>query len=387
VTNFAWGVPAAWPAPPYGSASQPNWTKYNAFLQGLVATYQGQVSYWEFWNEPDLGYSWPGSGTNTSNCPDAISGNSQETALLYKTYENFYQTMHSALGPGAMLVAPSLNHYCLVALRKFLGFAVAHHLQVNVLSWHELAASEPDLPSIAAHLKEARAAFFNNPTYQRLNLQEIHINETVGPDDTFDPGEAAAYLYFTETGGADFAVRSCFGDASSGGGKSTGCQNNTIDSVLAPLPPGSGPATLRYSRATGWVYTVYASLRQQRVPCTPPAAMVCFAGLNSPSGAVVLIGSIASNGSSAPSLELKNLRTRPDFASAKMLHVVTEELSPGQGAVVDPSSVQDVSVPFTQSSVTVPLQPVAPHQAMVVTVSPGNLLSPVPPYRFPMPRP
>jgi RNA polymerase sigma factor (sigma-70 family) len=150
------------------------------------------VKYWDFWNEPDFNHFWPHASGADTVCQDPLPADPMRE-----------------LGPEAMLVAPSPGSCCEPFLCAFLDYAVRHRLEVNVLAWHELRETQADLPQIEKHLREARAKFFFDPTrpataaWRALNLQRIHINEYLGPEHNFHPGEAAAYLYYLERGGAD----------------------------------------------------------------------------------------------------------------------------------------------------------------------------------------
>ena len=381
VTNFAWGTPKqlhprtdgsppqpTWfpaGAPPYGSDPRhPDWTNYERFLLELTRLHRANPpNYWEFWNEPDLAYSWPRTFPDTDiahRCPVKIPDDINLTSL-FQTYEVFHRTLKRELGRDTMLIAPSLNSYCVPLLTKFLDYALAQKLDVNVLAWHELAATQNDLPAIAAHLKDARTRFFS-AKYRPLNLREIHIHETVGPAHTTHPGEAVAYLDMLERGGADYAARACFGDPTDElGGRPSGCQNNTLDSILVPLLPGAARDTPRETRATYWVYERYAQLRNQRATCTTSHVQVaCIAGINADGDPTVLLGSYANDGTAAVpvTVEFKGMEVRRAVISIA-------RLASGDGPVAAPVTIKEVSI---DQKLRLLVPGLSPHEAVILTM-------------------
>jgi len=386
VTNFMWGVPRAnWQPtgnPPYGNDPQkPDWSRYEQFLTSLARQNRDRVTFWEFWNEPDFENSWPQTAAGGERCPDSW-GPDPSQDLLFETYAHFYHVMRRELGADALLVAPSTASYCLSYLRKFLDFSIARGLEVNVLSWHELGGpSERNLSLIEDHLAQARAEFFFDPArphtarYRPLKLKQIHINEMVGRVHYFRPGETAAYLYFLERGGADAAGHACWEDNGAGDARATGCQNNTLDSLLVPLSPDAPPSSPRQPRAVWWVYKAYADIRARRVPCEPNSPQtVCLAGLNDTGQPVLIVGSFAPDRKAAATLELdvQNLAGQPTFAAVRRVHARIERLEPGPQAVPAPSVVREMDLSVIAGHVPVALPPLASHEAYIVTITPNK---------------
>ena len=84
---------------------------------------------------------------------------------------------------------------------------------MSFVSWHENLQPDQSIAAGADRLVQARAALLGDPRYRRLGLREIFVNEYVGLEDRFLPGEAVAYLDALERGGADLAARSCWAPA------------------------------------------------------------------------------------------------------------------------------------------------------------------------------
>src|SRR5579871_3238587 len=375
-----WGVPRFdWSphmGPPYCnrkpddcSASERNWGDYEKLVEDTVAAHKTEVAYWEFWNEPELASRWPQSRSNPVPCPTPWG---QDTArdLLFQTYMHFYQAVRKAAGADALVVAPSISTYCPEYIGAFLDFAADKHLEVNVLSWHELRKSEEDLPSVEQHLKDARARFFTG-RYAALNLKSIHINEVGGPKHTFNPGEAASYLYFLERGGADMAGHACWPD-----GNSTGCQNGSIDSLVTPSIGES-----QRPRATWWVYKSYADIRKHRVACNVQTRRAsCLAGLNENGEPVLIIGSFGDRGAGSNGivLKLRNVTRLPSGAADVLIYGRVAHLKPGPGPVVAPDTSLSSNFSAREGLLDITLPALGAHEAYVVTLTAAAQVKPPP---------
>ena len=55
-------------------------------------------------------------------------------------------------------------------------------------------------------LRYARKEYVENARFQKLKLNEIHVNEYVGEVDQYRPAELLAFLFYLERGGADYAA-------------------------------------------------------------------------------------------------------------------------------------------------------------------------------------
>jgi hypothetical protein len=142
---------------------------------------------WDLWNEPDSELF--------------FGGNRQQ---FCETFARGAKVLREELGPQVVLSGPSLAQYDPTYIAEFLDYCVAHRIPLQVLSWHELFV-DANIPSVKAHLVEARQRFVNNPAYRSLGIKKIQINEIVGPGANFQAGEILGYLKALEDGGADGA--------------------------------------------------------------------------------------------------------------------------------------------------------------------------------------
>jgi uncharacterized iron-regulated protein len=378
VASFLWNKPgaAASSHPAFGQdAAHPDWSEYEQFLTGLAGRYKEAVRYWEFWNEPDFDHFWPHATHADTRCGEPLE-NDPLRDRLFEAYGHFVQVMRGELGPEAQLVAPSLAAYCEPFLRAFLQYAAAHRLEVNVLAWHELRASQEDLPSIAEHLAQARREFFYDPhrpetaPYRNLHLRGIQINESVGPDHVFHPGDTAAYLYFMERGGADAAVRACWPDEGAANAPgANGCNNNSIDNLLAPA--GSEPGTARQPRPNWWLYARYAQLQHRRVPCEPRwADAVCLAGTDAAGAPTVIVGRYGT-GAQPATLRLRLDGLAHDAALAgRNARVVVARLPAGPTPLPQLPTEAAFEATIRSGLVDLELPPLAAHEALLIRIEP-----------------
>lgn len=257
-----WGYPPTWRnGKPYE-----NVVAYEAMMRNLARSLNGQVAVWEVWNEPDPAFG-----------PNFWEGTELQ---FFQTYLVAYRALRDVLGPLADIAGPSITRYQPDYLRRFADFCLANGCEINVLTWHEMGADRP-LSTIADHIRTIRRDIVDNPAYAALRIREVHINESIGPSETYNPAAALTYNYYLELGGADAAARACWG----GTGADSDCFNNSLDGLITPI-------TWK-PRSVWWAHKLYADGVSSRVrsSATDPRVFALASRTSaSPSAAQVLTG-------------------------------------------------------------------------------------------------
>ena len=242
ILSDVWGYPASgvwakgrpWEVP----------IAYQALIREVLQPLQGQSVIAEVWNEPDSFFGqnyWDGT-----------------EAQFFEIYRRGFMVARATVGEGALIAGPSISRYDLAYLQRFADYCVANGCEVNVLTWHEMGFHRP-LSTIADHVAEVRREIVTNPAYAALRVREVHINETVGPQETYNPAASLTYLRYLEIGGADAAARACWSDSTSG---LSNCFNNSLDGLVTPGVGGW------QARGVWWAYKAYADGQATRVPST-----------------------------------------------------------------------------------------------------------------------
>lgn len=261
IVSDEWGYPAD--TPPWRGRGAPydDYEAYEAFVTGLAERWQGRPGViWDLWNEPDGSYFW--SGTE---------------AQYLETIRRTHDAIRSVLGPAAVIEGPSLETYDPARIIRFLDFAKANDLQIDVLSWHDFYGGVLST-LLRDHLVDARARFVDNPAYDSVGTREIHIDETMNEGVYLRPGDVLGALYYLEKGGAAAAGRACWNE-------STGVSNCYNGSLNGLLTRGA-----RQPRAAWWAEKAYADSRTGRVrTSTEDALTVAFSSVGA-SSAVVTVG-------------------------------------------------------------------------------------------------
>lgn len=268
VLSDGWGYPLEgnWKPP------QENMTAWEAYVRRIAEMTRGKEIYWDIWNEPDTSGSWRGPR-------DAF----------FATWIKAANILKQTLGPATKVGGPSVSSFQPEFLEAFLSSCLRAGCEVNFLSWHEL---EPwsDIALVERNVRFARQEYVDNPRFQKLNLQEIHVNEYVGEVDRYRPAELLAFLYYLERGGADYASRSCWGRH---------CEDNSIDGIIDPVT--------REPRAAWWVHALYAAGSERRVKAGSSFGHLVVFGQALPAGSEhvhALIGYYGHEGATARSLSV-----------------------------------------------------------------------------------
>lgn len=212
--------------------------EYEAMMRQIARDLRGQVDIWEIWNEPDPTYG-----------PNFWDGTEQQ---FFDTYLRAYRILRQELGNDALIAGPSLTRFLPGYLKRFADFCVANGCEANVLTWHELDIQRP-WSGIADRVREARATFTQDPAYAALRVREIHVNEIVGPLETYEPAASLMHLQQLEAAEVDATARACWQDSSN----TSDCFNNSIDGLLTP--------DTWQPRAVWWAYKLYADGAASRV--------------------------------------------------------------------------------------------------------------------------
>lgn len=314
--------------------------QWDAYVRKMIGYANGFHGAWDICNEPDLSNAW-------RQTPDQFFPVAVRAAAI----------LHAQPGPVAIVSGPSISHYDLSYLTRFLDYFKAHNARLDVLSWHELDV-DSNTPAIADHLREARNHFLNNPAYKSLGLKRIEINEMVGPSAQYRPGEMLGYLYYLEQGGADGACKGCWDN---------NCGNNTLDGILTP--------DTHEPMAAWWAYKTYADSLPLRIQSrVSDPRLAAFASRSADgNGAQALVGYFAYKDYSPPAiglrLRLQNVSRLKFVGDAASVHVTIERIpDSGRTPLAAPLKVKEGDLPVVGSAVTTTLPPLALHEAYLITL-------------------
>jgi hypothetical protein len=225
---------------PYAASPWSNWSAYRAFVRREVRNREASgtlPTYWEVQNEPDVLSHFDPRAPATS-------------ARLLTLYAVAYHAIVAEL-PHAKVVGPSIGSYLLRGDKRYLGlldfidFATRHQLRYAAVSWHELHAGDPrvpslQLPTLADRVEMVRTALRASPVLARAQiLVDEYGSAWSQPLVGWDLGHVIAL----EQAGVDGADRSCW----------SGCgSNDVLDSLLST--DGHTP------RITYWGRRAYAQM-------------------------------------------------------------------------------------------------------------------------------
>jgi len=326
----------------WGSPEVASMDKWDAFTRTMAERAGGRTYTWDIINEPDLSPS--------KAMPEQYS----------ELFAHSSGILHHLLGPQTLVSGPSISHYDLKYLTRFLDYCRAHDARVDVLSWHELN-SDSDVHAVTDHLLEARRRFLDDPAYKSLGIKKIEINEIVGPSAQYEPGEILGYFDALERGGADGACKGCWDD---------NCGNNTLDGLLTP--------DTHTPRAAWWAYKCYADTVPARVASRSLDPRLASFAASGTSAATVLVGcfrdtpseATLGTGPVAVSLRLAGLARLPFLRTAHRVHVRVQRIpDAGKAPVERLEAVQEQDIAMVGGGVRLLLPPLAAHEADLVTLS------------------
>lgn len=317
-----------------------NWERH---VRKMGRLHAGSAVYWDIWNEPDA-RAW--------NKTRFWSGN---RAQFFETYRRAYHILRRELASKAMIGGPSFANYEHDDLVAFLNYCNKNNLEVNFLSWHEsgeVGEADADPASIAKHLSEMKKLAL---AYPRLQIKEVLINESVGPDIHLYTGDILGVLYYLEKGGAAGTNRACW-DASD---HSNNCYNGSLDGLIVP-------ATKR-PRAAWWAYKIYADTLTNRVKATPVDADLALFAARIP--ALVLLGYFDQHQPASARLILKNL-PEAGFTQDTVLVNVYRIPATGEAPLEKPILVSRNRIDVINGNATVNILNLQPHEGYLLKLQP-----------------
>lgn len=340
VLSDLWGYPReGWRGrgPPWADLRE-----WKRFVRRTARAHRGQPVMWDVWNEPNVKEFWTGG-----------------RARFLRTYAVAARALRAELGGRATIGGPSISRYSPGYLRDFLESCVRARCPVSFLAWHENLQPDEPIAAAADRLIQARKELLGNPRYARLGLREIHVNEYVGQEDRYLPGEAVAYLAALERGGADLAARSCWGQPD--------CSPAGLDGLL--------DATSGKPRAIWWAHRWYAGGADGRVRSeSSDPSLPALAGATQ--GRVeVLLGSAPVRGPGArPPRTLRiglALRDLGSVLGQSGRARITVERVPASGerGLSRPERLRDRAVTLDGRALELRLPPLRAHEAMRVTIA------------------
>jgi hypothetical protein len=297
------------------------------------------VSY-DVWNEP--------------NFPMFFSGGRDK---LFKTYEMSYHIVREEAPDHHRIAGPSLFKYDKEYIIDFLEYCLEHNLEVDILCWHEI---HPTIPAIALHLQDIQETVLDNPRYDPLNIQEVHINEWSHYTDQYRPGDILGYLYYMETYGADKAAKACWKDSRNG----SNCANNTLNGIVTPV--GWEP------RSAWWAMKLYADGQATRVESnTDDPRTVALGSAIVDDHAQVLLGYF--DFADAPyacdvELHLKGLEKLTGQANGNVKLVFKHIPNTGEKVLNEPLLIKEEKVQYEDGQVITTLKNFALHDAWLVEI-------------------
>lgn len=338
VLSDVWGYPQdGWSrGPPWADLS-----KWERFVRRTARAHRGKVLMWDVWNEPDVKDFWSGGRRR-----------------LIRTYVTAARALREELGPRAVIGGPSISRFSMSYLRDLLEACVRARCPVSFISWHENLRTDQPIAAGAQRMMWARRELLGNPRYRRLGLREIHINEYVGVDDRFLPGELVAYLAALERGGADLAARSCWTDEE--------CSPAGVGGLVE--------AASGMRRAVWWVHRWYAEGAAGRVRSDSSNPSIATLARAIPGRVEALIGNAPVRGPGAPAA--KSLRIALALSDLGRVlgtrgraRVTIYRVRPSGGRGLDgPDRLRDLDVTLDGRPLELRLPPLRPHEAMRVVL-------------------
>lgn len=336
-----------WGYPPTGWAGRgPPWAdlgKWERFVRRLARGNADMPIAWDIWNEPNNPAFWEGGAKR-----------------FFRVYAVANRVLNEELGPDVVIGGPSTSRYSPKWFTAFFESCVSAGCEIDFLAWHENLRPEDQLASISEHLADGRSRFLEEPRFAALGLRQIQVNEYIGLEDRYLPGETVAYLAQLERGGADLAARSCWSDEE--------CSPPSLDGLLAL--DGS-------PRGTWWAHRWYADGLVGRVASesTDPGRVAVLANAPAAGGLSVLLGHTTqrpvshrdSRASAGITLELSGLPTEGRVE-------VTIEKVPAVGVepVTKPQLLSKGSTTVQGGFGLLALPALEPHEAMLVTLEPAG---------------
>jgi len=211
--------------------------KYRQYRDEAART-GARMKYWEFWNEGEGLYVWQ---------PMVRGEKVEKMEAFFRAFRLFHDAIRGE-EPGALLIAPSSNHFWPDLMEDFLRRCDEAGLKLDAVAWHVIDHRPEEIPEQVAFV---RRLIERHPG---LGVKEIHLNEWGWPG--VGTGSQMAYLYHMERARVSLTAKSIWGV-------------EPLDDLFTPdgLVPervyanrthamGSGPLP----RVSYWAWVFYATL-------------------------------------------------------------------------------------------------------------------------------
>ena len=183
-----------------------DWAAYEAQVREIARVHGPSVLY-DIWNEPDNPFFWPW-------WPGILFGGAADTDEYLESFRRAHDVIRDELGDGALISGPSYTLLSERLIGSFMDYCLEHGLRVQVLSVHVLYHPDGSFPDVGRTLARLRARYIDDPTYEAVGVQEIHVNEYGAPKQYGRPGSMLALIRTMEEAGVSQAMRATWGPAS-----------------------------------------------------------------------------------------------------------------------------------------------------------------------------
>jgi hypothetical protein len=298
-------MPDIYPSFPYVWVSWTDWlNKVNTMVKAKLASSAGStVDGWELWNEPD--WTW-----NTSAAGAFNAG-----------WTRTFQAVR-ALDPSTPIVGPSISIYNHSWMLSFLTNAKATNTVPNVISWHQLTATQ--YSTIGANVADVDAI----EASLGIATIPISIDEYAATSEIDIPSAALHYIADFERYGVTNASRAYW------------YESGTVNGLLFNNKPTS----------TYWLYKWYGDMTGHMLPVTASAFEDGIASYDSSRKDInIIFGGQAGNNA----VQVNGIPT----ALGTSVKVV-ESYTPSDGRLANlaaPTTVSTTTYTVVNGSITVPI--------------------------------
>jgi len=307
---------------------------------------------WIPWNEPDAQWT----GTNT-------------TAEYYAAHQVACQAI-KALNPNARIEAPECSSFNFSYLTAFLTYCQSNNCVPDVISWHELVGSPPD---IEGHTQQLQTWLQTNGIGARPMAITEYQASSYGSSVSFNPAQTTIYIAKMErsvTNGLIYGVHSDWN------------QTGTDPTLKASLGDTVDAASSSFPRGSWWVYNGYKDLTGRLVQTTTTGAALVDAVAGADcimNRSVILIGN-ATTSAQTIGLTLTNLDQANFLIRNNKIHVRMESYGPN-GNVLSPTVMLDADSPVNNNSLSLILPALGTQYGCRLYISSATVDAPLTVYK------
>lgn len=319
-----------------------NWKRWEATVEDLVeeAKRNGCTLEWDIWNEPETDYFWE-----------------VDQARFFETWRRTVLKIRE-LDAQAVIVGPSLARYDGKYLEQFLVYAKANRVLPDVLSWHELDATDAGFRIIEADAADARRLLAEH----QIAVGRLCINEIIGPGLHTRPGAAVRFFAALERARVDGACHATWPDADDGHNP------HSLSGILTQQE--------KLPRSTWWAYKGYADVTGRLVSLQPSATVDGVAGHDADAKETrTVLGRVAGDApAGAVELHFINLASAPGLVLDAKTHITAQRIPMSAWeSLPSPVAVLDAWHEVRDDQVTLTLPEFGPDDAYLITVrAPGS---------------